>query len=489
MNTFVSELAPTSLWIHFDQLLRIPRGSKNEAAAREWVLEVARRGGHESVVDEGGNVLVRKSAAPGREGAPSVALQAHLDMVQEKNSGTAHDFATDPIRPLQDGPWLKADGTTLGADNGIGVAAMLALLEEDDLEHGPLEFLFTVDEETGLTGAKRLDDGLLQARRLINLDSEEEGVITIGCAGGADTLLFLPLESGPSADLDSAGSLRVSVSGLKGGHSGVDIDLQRGNAIAVLVRALLAALDRAPLHLVALNGGNARNAIPREAAAEVRLGQGADMAAIRAAVEASLAASAEEFARSDPGLTGRVEEARSSAPAFDEAGTRRALELLGALPHGVQSMSTSLPGLVETSTNLAVVGIEDGELSILCNSRSSVASRLSGLRRRIRAVGRLAGARVEEPDGYPAWQPDVDSPLLAVIRSAYEAEIGEAAEVGAMHAGLECGIIGEKYPEMDMVAFGPQIEFPHSPDERVRTESVAPFYRVLRRTIEDLASA
>jgi dipeptidase D len=310
-------------------------------------------------------------------------------------------------------------------------------------------------------------------------------VITIGCAGGGDTRLFLPLSEEPA---DDGVGLRVSISGLKGGHSGVDIHLQRGNAIVALVRALGAAADRTPLRLVALAGGNARNAIPREATAEVLLADEAALGAVRSDIDASLEASAAEHAAGDPNLSWQTKMAAGAGVVRDARSTRRALDFLMALPHGVVSMSPTLPGLVETSTNLAVVGIEDETLSVLCNSRSSVATRLSAVRRQIRALGELAGARVEQPDGYPAWQPDVGSRLLAVIRSAYEAEIGVAAEVGAMHAGLECGIIGEKYPGMDMVAFGPQIEFPHSPDERVRVASVEPFYRVLRRTIEALGS-
>lgn len=486
MATFVSELSPVVLWRHFDRLLEIPRGSKAEDAARDYVLETAAARGLQARLDAGGNVLVRRPAAGGREGGPSVVLQAHLDMVQEKNSGTRHDFATDPIRPELDGEWLKADGTTLGADNGIGVAAMLALMEEDDFAHGPLEFLFTVDEETGLTGARELEGGILESRLLINLDSEEEGVITIGCAGGGDSRLYLPLGA---RDPGEGTGLRLAVSGLKGGHSGVDIHLQRGNAIVALSHALRAAADQVPLRLVDLSGGNARNAIPREATATVRVPDETAARTVRSVFDASLEAAAAEHAASDPGLTWQTAAVDADAAAWDAPTALRALDLLIALPHGVMSMSPGLPGLVETSTNLAVARIEDESLSVLCNSRSSVATRLGSLRRRIRSIGELAGARVEQPDGYPGWQPDVRSRLLKVIRSAYEAEMGEAAEVGAMHAGLECGIIGEKYPGMDMVAFGPQIEFPHSPDERVRVASVEPFYRVLKRTISDLAAA
>lgn len=481
MPTFVSDLAPTDVWSQFDELLRIPRGSGSEGAVRSFVRDVAEGRGLEATVDEAGNLLVRKPGSPGREAAPVVVLQAHLDMVQEKNAEVDHDFASDPIRPVRDGDWLSADGTTLGADDGLGVAAMLALIESRDVAHGPLELLFTVDEETGLTGARALPDDLLVGRLLINLDSEEEGTVTIGCAGGGDSTLYLPItEVGAKGGV----ALTVSVSGLKGGHSGVDIHLQRGNAIRVLVRALRAAADVTGMRLAAISGGNARNAIPREASARLLLSEPSEEVACRSALEKSFAVATRELARSDPAL--RFEVATVAAPdaAWDDASTRWALDVLNALPHGVMAMSLDLPGLVETSVNLAVVRPEDGHLFARTHSRSSMEGSLEMLRRRIRSIGELAGAKVSEGAAYPAWQPDVDSPLLALIRAAYEQVIGEPPEIGAMHAGLECGIIGEKYDGMDMVSFGPQIEFPHSPDERVRIGSVKPFYDVLRRTLE-----
>lgn len=481
MPTFVSELTPTAVWLHFDRLMEIPRGSRSEEAARAYVLEVAERAGLASEIDAAGNVVVRKPARPGREAAPGVILQAHLDMVQEKNSDVEHDFAVDPIRPHRDGDWLTAEGTTLGADNGIGVAAMLALLEADDVEHGPLECLFTIDEETGLTGARSLAADVLRGRRLINLDSEEEGVITIGCAGGGDAELYLPLSTGP---VDGGCTLRVAVSGLKGGHSGVDIHLQRGNAIRVLVRAVLAACDEVPLRIVTLSGGNARNAIPREASAVIWLADAARDVAAREAMEASFALAARELARSDPGLRHGIEAVEPASEAWDGPTTARALDLLNALPHGVMAMSLDLPGLVETSVNLAVARPEDGRLFVMQHCRSSIDGSLRALRRRVRSIGELAGAEVVTDEPYPGWQPDVDSVLLDELRGTYEDVIGSEPEVGAMHAGLECGIIGEKYEGMDMVSFGPQIEFPHSPDERVRIGSVEPFFDVLCRALE-----
>ncbi|MFW6088664.1 MAG: aminoacyl-histidine dipeptidase [Gemmatimonadota bacterium] len=477
----MSELAPADVWAQFDALLRIPRGSGSEASVRSFVRGVAERHGLSSSVDEAGNLLVRKPGSAGHEAAPVVVLQSHLDMVQEKNATVEHDFASDPIRPVRDGDWLSADGTTLGADNGLGVAAMLALVASTDVAHGPLELLFTVDEETGLTGARALSDELLEGRLLINLDSEEEGTVTIGCAGGGDSTLYLPTtESGVTRGV----ALGVSVGGLKGGHSGVDIHLQRGNAIRVLARGLRAAADATGVRIATLAGGNARNAIPREASAVAVVSDPSEERACRSALEESFAVAAREFARADPELRFEVATVELPDAAWDEASSRRALDLLNALPHGVMAMSLDLPDLVETSVNLAVVRPEGGRLFVRVHSRSSMAGSLEVLRRRIRSIGELAGAAVSEGTAYPAWQPDVDSPLLAQIRMAYEQVMGESPEVGAMHAGLECGIIGEKYEGMDMVSFGPRIEFPHSPDERVRIGSVAPFYDVLCRTLE-----
>lgn len=480
----LSALSPPSLWSHFARLMEIPRGSGAEADAREHVLALAERAGHDASVDEGGNVVVRKPTSAGNAAGPVVALQAHLDMVQEKNADTDHDFDHDPIRPVIHGDWLKADGTTLGADNGIGVAAMLAILEDDGLSHGPLELLFTVNEETGLTGAKALDPELLTASMLINLDSEEEGVITIGCAGGGDSRLRLPIER---QGVEGGRRFRLEVGGLRGGHSGVDIHHERANSIVVLARAMAAGMTGPDVRLVALDGGNARNAIPREAAATMWLADGEGGAWVEAA-HSALEQMQTEFADSDPGLAWSLESEESAVAPCTPDASRRCLDLVLALPCGVQAMSTSLPGLVETSTNLAVVELADSELRVHCSSRSSVDSRLVALRRKIRAIARLVGATVSEADGYPAWQPDVRSRLLAVMRSVYEREMGHAPEVGAMHAGLECGIIGQKVPGIDMISYGPQIENPHSPDERVKISSVAPFYKVLRATITELAS-
>ena len=482
--TFVSEFEPQALWKHFDQILTIPRGSKNEEQMRRYVIGVAERCGLSYKIDDPGNVVVQKPAREGRENAPITILQSHLDMVNEKNSDLEHDFDKDPIIPQLEGEYLKASGTTLGSDNGIGVAAMLALMESQEVAHGPLEFLFTMDEETGLTGATLLADGMLDGRCLLNLDSEDEGVLTIGCAGGADSNLSLALEfeSAPQA----AAALEVSLSGLKGGHSGVDIHLQRGNAVQLLARAIFAASLNTPLQVAAFQGGNKHNAIPREAFATLVVSGPEKTGPLGSDLVKELEQIQKEYRPAEPGLQFKIAQAQVPSQVWTADTTEKALNLVNALPHGVLSMSYEIPELVETSTNLAAVQQSNGSLSILMSSRSSVASALEALRRRIRSAAMLAGTEIEEPEGYPGWEPDVDSHLLKVVRRLHKDVLGTEPEVTAVHAGLECGIIGEKYPGMDMISYGPQIEFPHSPDERVKITTVADFYKLLSATLEEL---
>jgi dipeptidase D len=484
LMTFVSELDPQALWAHFDEILQIPRASKDEGRIREYVLSVAERNGLEHEVDGTGNVVIRKPGAGGREDGGITILQSHMDMVQEKNSGVDHDFDTDPIEAVVDGEYLKANGTTLGSDNGIGLAAMLAILEDSQLSHGPLELLFTVDEETGLTGAAGLEPDMLRGRRLLNLDSEEEGEITIGCAGGADTHLHLPIREEAAPEGSAAVAIRLT--GMKGGHSGVDIHLQRANAIKLLARALYAASLDVPLRIASFEGGNAHNAIPREADATVVIPGGDEAGSrFRSSLESALTSIQAEYKPVDPGTTYEISPAPAVATAWDSASSGTALALLATLPHGVMSMSYDIPGLVETSTNLAVARRVGDELDIQLSNRSSVDSALVAIRQRIRAAASLVGAAVEEKDGYPGWQPDVSSALLAIVREIYAETIGEP-KIGAIHAGLECGIIGEKIPGMDMISFGPQIEFPHSPDERVKIDTGTRFYSTLCAVLEQL---
>jgi dipeptidase D len=480
--TFVSDLEPKPLWSYFDEILTIPRGSKEEGEMRAFVVGVAKRNGLEHRIDATGNVVVKKPGTAGRENAPATILQAHLDMVNEKNSDVDFDFATDAIRPVRDGEYLTADGTTLGSDNGIGVAAMLAFMEATDLVHGPLEFLFTIDEETGLTGAMRLDASLLSAKQLINLDSEEEGTLTVGCAGGADTDLALTLDTAPAPGNATAHTVRLF--GLNGGHSGVDIHLQRGNAVQLLARMLHAAEQ--PGFIAAIEGGNKHNAIPREAWATVVIPEGAAgdfFARLGAQFEHVKA----EFAVPEPGMKMAVDEVAMPDSTWSGDASALVLQLVVALPHGVAAMSNDIPGLVETSTNLAAVKSSGGTLKVLMSSRSSVASGLDWIRDKIEAVAALAGAEVDHHDGYPGWKPDLDSRLLDVVRSVHERVLGAEPHVEAIHAGLECGLIGEMVPGMDMISIGPQIEFPHSPGERVKVDSVGRFWELITETLKELA--
>ena len=361
---------------------------------------------------------------------------------------------------------------------------MLAVMDEDDLAHGPLELLFTIDEETGMTGALGLADGMLEGKLLINMDSEEENVLTVGCAGGADTYLTLPLDK--EAAPEGSAALSITLKGMKGGHSGVDIHLQRGNANKLLGRAIYTVARRHALRLASLEGGNAHNAIPREATATIVATAG-DAAAVKGELESELAAIASEYRTADPNMAFEVADTGLPGEVFGEASTARVLELIAALPHGVLMMSNDMEGLVETSTNLAVVGERDGAFKILLSNRSSVASALVALRERLRAIAALAGAEVMEKAGYPPWQPNMDSGLLAILQRIHEPVTGVAPEVGAVHAGLECSIVADKYPGIDMISFGPQIDFPHSPDERVKIDTVATFYNLLKATLGELA--
>jgi dipeptidase D len=488
--TFVSDLEPRLLWKHFDAILAIPRPSKHEERARQYVVEQAEGRGLRWRQDATGNVVVEKPASPGKEGAPIIVLQGHLDMVTEKNSGTVHDFDRDPIVPRREGDWVKATGTTLGADNGIGAAAMLAIMTgdttSDDLVHGPLELLFTVDEETGLTGVLALDPEAiaLRGRRLLNLDSEEEGAVTIGCAGGSASHLTLALETAPVPAGITA--LDVRLSGLKGGHSGMEIHLQRGNAVKLLARALFAALEQTPFHLATFQGGNKHNALPREAAARIVV-PAAARNAFAAAVERETAAIQDEIRTADPDLKIEIAESLSPERVWTPAASRKALDLLNALPHGVQAMSNDIPGLVETSLNVATATSADGALSILISIRSSVASAMRDTKRRLRAIAELAGAEVEETEGYSGWKPNPASPLLGIFRQVHQRVAGTNPELKAVHAGLECGVLGEKFPGMDMISFGPVIQGAHSPDERVEVESVGRFWELLREFLGELA--
>lgn len=486
MGDPLAALQPRVLWQHFAALAAIPRPSKQEQRAVEWVRALAVEHGWHGETDATGNFVARVPASSGRESAPVVVLQSHLDMVCEKNAGTEHDFLRDPIRPRVCGDWVQASGTTLGADNGIGVAAALAAATDERVAHGPLELLFTIDEETGMTGAQGLDPAILHGKTLINLDSEEDGTLFVGCAGGADSQL--ELDTARAAAPSGWKALDVVVRGLRGGHSGLNIHENRGNAVKLLTRLLLAAADAGiELRLASLSGGDKPNAIPREARATLWIdaAAGPRWQALMDGVRRSAAA---ELRGVDEGLTVDSRDAGRSPDGLTAADGERLLRLLDVLPHGVLAMSRDIAGLVETSSNVASVRTADSVATIVTSSRSSLTSARDAVLQSISSAGALAGARTRRSDGYPGWKPRMDSPLLKAVEGVF-AEIWERApEVTAVHAGLECGLLLEKVPEMDIVSFGPQIEGAHSPDERVNTASVQRFWRALARTLDVLSA-
>jgi len=484
----LENLQPSLVWRHFAAICQIPHPSKHEAQLAEHVVNWATGKGLEVRRDAAGNVVVAVPATPGHESAPVIVLQGHLDMVGEANSDTPFDFTVEPIQPRVVGDHVYATGTTLGADNGIGVAAAMAIVEDPDAVYGPLELLFTIDEETGLTGAMQLDPKLLTGRTLINLDTEEDGALYIGCAGGADTKSTFTITREDA--MPGTLAIRLSVRGLRGGHSGVDIHENRGNALKFLVR-LLQALRRAGIEvgIVSLSGGSKHNAIPREADAILRINP-EDEVRLRQVVEEKAAILREEFGEIDPGQRIEVETVSADATTasvwlpFD---ADRILDALMACPHGVLGMSRAVPGLVETSSNLAVIRTEDTTVWVQTSSRSSVMPSLKATLDQVAAVFRLAGAEVETHDGYPGWKPNPASPVLGTARQAFVRLFGREPHIKAIHAGLECGLIGEKLPGIDMVSMGPQIESPHSPDERVQISTVDRFYTLLKATLKDLA--
>jgi dipeptidase D len=481
----LSELKPNHLWKHFDEILQIPHGSGHEKALGEYIVAQAKKNNLSYKKDKVGNVIVRKPATAGLENAPGVILQGHQDMVWEKNSDTVHDFLKDAIKPVIKDGWVYASGTTLGADNGIGVSTALAVMEDATLVHGPLEFVFTTEEETGLTGARSIEPGSLKGKYLLNLDSEEEGAFTIGCAGGADSDVALPLAR-KASKVKTA--FRLKITGLKGGHSGLNINEGRGNAIKLLARVLWQAQAKFPLALVRMEGGNKHNAIPREAWADIVVDP-AKIKNLSIFLQAAGDKIRTEYKVVEPDLKfafDPIELGKKDIPLTSKS-QKTLFDFLLGCPHGVTAMHAEIAGLVETSTNLAILRTLKDKASILCSSRSSVASALEALRNVIKAVTDLAGARVKQPEGYPGWTPDLQSPLLKTMKAVHVQVTGKEPRVIAVHAGLECGLIGEKFPGMDMISVGPEIQYPHSPAERVKIDSVEHFWTLLTTAIRELA--
>lgn len=478
MDRNLAALKPESVWKHFAEIVRIPRPSHHEEKIRAYVLAEARRMGLECLEDEAHNVYVRKPASPGMENRKGVVLQAHLDMVPQKNNDKTFDFENDPIDAYVDGDWVTADGTTLGADNGIGAAAILAVLEDDTLRHGPLEALFTATEETGMDGAFGLKGGLLRGDILLNLDSETEGELYVGCAGGLDANITFGYAAEPVPA--GCGAVELTVKGCKGGHSGIQIVAQRANANKLLFRLLNAA--ESPVRIARVDGGGLRNAIPREAAATVLLPTDRIPAFIEA-VAAYEKTIVKEFAGVEDSISIRAAVCGLPENCLPEKVSANLVRAVAACPDGVQRMSLAMPGLVQTSTNLARVVSDGSTVKLQCLLRSSVRSEKEALGETLRAVFDLAGAETELTGSYDGWNPDMASPILKAMRASYRELYGVDPAVTAIHAGLECGIIGSNYPNLDMISFGPTICYPHSPDEKVEIASVARFYDFLVHTL------
>ncbi len=480
----ISHLDPQPVFSFFEAICAIPHPSGHEQALAEYIVERAREKGLDVDRDEAWNVVVRVPATVGHENAPVVILQGHIDMVGEANAETNHDFLEDPIQPYAEGDLVKARGTTLGADNGLGVAAGLAIAEDKTLVHGPLEILCTVDEEVGLTGASKLRDDFIKGRIMLNLDGEESNAAYIGCAGGGDTRIRLPIRVKPRKA--TAKGLFIKVAGLKGGHSGCDIHEQRGNALRVMGRCLGEARRKLFFVIADIQGGNKRNALARECHATVALA-GSNMGRFKKAVAREAAVIREELAGIDPGLEVTVEAVDLPDAVCDTASSEKIVKLLLALPHGVERMSDEIEGLVETSTNLASVILDGSSVRFEMSTRSSLKGSLEALRKRIAATATLAGAEVEEGEPYPGWKPNLKSKLAKIFAQVHEEALGVEPELQAIHAGLETGVIGEKFPGMDMISFGPDIRNPHSPDEELGISSVQRFWKLLRALLERLA--
>jgi dipeptidase D len=484
MNQNIEDLKPADIWHYFLALCRIPRASGKTQALQDWLLDFATNKGLSAKHDHVGNILISKPATSGFEDRPTVVLQAHMDMVCEKNADTIHNFDTDPIQPWLDGDWMKAKGTTLGADNGIGMAAQLAVLAATDLQHGPVECLFTVDEETGLTGAKGLQKDFLHGKMLINLDSEDEGELFIGCAGGMNSKFTFSynVETAPSDYF----YFSVALKGLTGGHSGDDIDKGRGNANHLLARYLWHEKKETDLRLVDFQGGNLSNAIPREAVCTAGVPWN-EKESVRVRLNCYLSDLEEEFGAIEPNLRLELESISAPAETLLKKDSDRLIDVLYGCPLGIQAMSQTLPGLVETSLNLASVKwVKKGEWEITTSQRSSVESVKHALSDRLEAVFSLAGMNASHGDGYPGWKPNPDSRIVKEVASAYRDLFKKEAKIRAIHAGLECGLFLEKYPSLDMVSFGPTMRGVHSPDERLHVPAVEGFWLLLKETLRRL---
>ena len=483
MSKDILQLSPNALWKHFHSLTQIPRPSKKEEKIREFIYNFGKNLGLETIEDEVGNVIIRKPATPGMENRKGVILQGHLDMVPQKNSDKVHDFETDPIETIVDGEWVRANGTTLGADNGMGVAAAMAVLSATDLQHGPIEALFTSDEETGMTGATGLKPGVLHGDILVNMDSEDEGELYIGCAGGTNgTITFKYKETAVPAGFAAC---KINVTGLKGGHSGVDIHLGRGNANKIMNRVLYHGFVKHGLQVASLDGGSLRNAIPRESFATVVLPANEVAAFVECLGKVAIDIK-KELSAVEPDM--KIEAVAADLPQtmIEPAVMLNVMNAIYACPNGVIRMSNEMEGLVETSNNLAIVKSGIGEIKMMNLLRRSVDSPKNDLHQQIQSVFDLAGGTSVFDGSYPGWKPNPASPILKTMQDIYNKKFGKIPEIKAIHAGLECGILGGAYPHWDMISFGPTIRYPHSPDEKVNIATVQKFYDFLIETLKNI---
>lgn len=485
MSKTIKELEPKQVWSYFHELTQIPRPSNHEDKIRDYVENFGKSLGLETLRDSAGNIIIRKPATAGMEKCQGVILQGHLDMVPQKNNDKNHDFEKDPIETHIDGEWVRANGTTLGADNGIGVAATMALLASADIAHGPIEGLFTATEETGMDGANGLEAGILQGDILINLDSEDEGELYVGCAGGEDVSVKFDYKEKKTPK--GCSGVILSVTGLKGGHSGIDIPLGRGNANKIFFRILAETACQLDARLSSIEGGNLRNAIPREAFGTLVV-KNKKITDFVSLVDEITGVIKKELAVTEPDLMVTLEPVDAPKTVIDRKTQERLIKAIIAAPNGVIRMSDTMPGLVETSTNMAIVKSDQKKktIRIACLMRSSVDTAKEELANRMWAVFSLAGAKVKFSGAYPGWKPNMDSPILKTMQEVYNNKFGKIPEIKAIHAGLECGILGGKYPNWDMISFGPTIRHPHSPDEKVNIPTVKKFWDFLVETLKNI---
>lgn len=478
----IETLNPEIVWKHFSAICNIPHPSKHEEKVREYIVNFAKVNSIECHVDAIGNIILRKAATPGYENRKGLIMQAHVDMVPQKNSDTNFDFLTDSIRPMIDGEWVTADGTTLGADNGMGAAAALAIMEMKELKHGLIEALFTIDEEAGMTGANNLDPKALKGDILLNLDSEDEGELYVGCAGGTDVMVTLDYKLVPVCSCKKA--YNVNISNLKGGHSGMEIILQRANSNKVMIRIIRDLHTKFGIDVAVAEGGNMRNAIPREA--NFVLTVEADKAeAMLAELKEFTTLIKAEYAERDENITVIATPTELPQGVLCGETLKKFISIVHAMPNGIDRMSTVMDNLVETSSNMGIITMKDGVISIMILARSSSKSTMNDLTARMQSIAELAGGKAVINNGYEGWKPNMQSPILQTMLARYKELYGKTPEIKAIHAGLECGIFGPIYPNWDMISFGPTIRYPHSPDEKVLIASVEKFFNLLLEAVKD----